>query len=177
MRRLKVLQNLPKNAVYDEMSSPVGTLTIIATEVGLHAILWDNERDTLGCEKIIKTLVQCKSDKTIVEVKQQLVEYFQGVRKVFELSLVLAGTDFQIRVWKQLAKIPYGDSMTYGEQAEKVGNKNKARAVGLANGLNPISIVIPYHRVIGSNGDLVGFGGGLDKKSYLLRLEKNNLGC
>ena len=91
------------------------------------------------------------------------------------MPLVINGTDFQIQAWKQLLKIPYATTITYSQQAEKVGNKNKARAVGLANGLNPIPIIIPCHRVIGSNGRLVGFGGGLEKKACLLKLEKMNL--
>ncbi|EKD72741.1 MAG: hypothetical protein ACD_45C00599G0001, partial [uncultured bacterium] len=96
----------------------------------------------------------------------------QGKRKMFDLPLVIDGTDFQIQAWKQLLKIPYSSTITYGEQAEKMGDKKKARAVGMANKLNPISIIIPCHRVIGNNGQLIGFAGGLEKKAYLLKLEK-----
>ena len=87
---------------------------------------------------------------------------------------MIQGTDFQIQVWNELLKIPYAQTISYAEQAEKIGDKNKARAVGMANGQNPIPIIIPCHRVIGSNGHLIGFGGGLDKKAYLLKLEASS---
>ncbi|HSX10575.1 MAG TPA: methylated-DNA--[protein]-cysteine S-methyltransferase [Chlamydiales bacterium] len=153
---------------YDEMHSPVGKLTLVSSPKGLHAILWDHPK----YEKIIRNLTLSEHDKILVQTKKQLNEYFQGKRKAFDLPLVINGTDFQIQAWDQLLKIPYGTTISYGEQAERMGNKNKARAVGMANGLNPISIVVPCHRVVGSNGHLVGFGGGLDKKAYLLRLEQ-----
>jgi methylated-DNA-[protein]-cysteine S-methyltransferase len=119
-----------------------------------------------------RVLVKSRYDKIIVQTKKQLTEYFQGKRKFFDVPLAPHGTDFQMKAWQQLLKIPYASTISYAEQAEKMGNKNKARAVGRANGSNPISIIIPCHRVIGSNGHLVGFGGGLDKKAYLLALEK-----
>jgi len=174
MKKLRGVKFIPENATYDEMKSPVGNLTFITTLKGLHAVLWDCDRENPKCEKIINNLRQSKDDKTIIRTKKQLTEYFQGKRKIFDLPLVINGTDFQVQVWKQLLKIPYSTTVTYAEQAEKVGDKNKARAVGLANGLNPISIIIPCHRVIGSNGQLVGFGGGLEKKAYLLKLEKTH---
>jgi methylated-DNA-[protein]-cysteine S-methyltransferase len=158
------LKHLPKDAKYDTMDSPVEKLTIITSSQGLHAILWNNE-------EITEALTHSSTEKTIVKTKQQLTEYFEGKRKVFDLPLILNGTDFQIQTWKQLLKIPYGKTISYGEQAERVGNKNKARAVGMANGQNPISIIVPCHRVIGNNGTLIGFGGGLDKKAFLLKLE------
>ena len=157
---------LSNNASYAVMDSPVGKLIIVTSTEGLHAILWDSDSQDL-------TLLQhSNTDKTIVETKKQLTEYFAGQRKTFDLPLVINGTEFQNKCWQQLLKIPYGKTMAYGEQAEHVGNKNKARAVGAANGLNPISIVVPCHRVIGSNGHLVGFGGGLENKDYLLKLER-----
>src|SRR3990167_4725553 len=175
MKKLRSIHFLPEDATYDEMSSPVGRLTIITSLKGLHAILWENDRNHPQYEKMIKSLRQSKSDPIIVQTKKQLIEYFQGKRKIFNLPLVIEGTDFQIQVWKQLLKIPYAKTLSYSEQAEKMGDKNKARAVGTANGLNPISIIVPCHRVIGSNGHLVGFAGGLDKKDYLLKLEKNHI--
>lgn len=174
MRALRLVQFLSKDAVYAEMLSPVGKLTIITSPQGLHAILWDNDRKNSACEAIINNLKQSKEDETVLQTIQQLTEYFQGTRKTFDLPLVIQGTDFQIQVWEQLLKIPYATTVSYAEQAEKIGNKNKARAVGMANGLNPISIIIPCHRVIGSNDDLVGFGGGIEKKVHLLKLERNN---
>lgn len=162
---MRSIQTLPKDTVYDEMNSPVGTLTLIASKEGLHAILWDTDPK-------VKGLSQSKNEKTITETKKQLNEYFQGSRKTFNLPLVLNGTDFQIQAWKQLQKIPYGTTISYGQQAERIGNKNKARAAGMANGQNPISIVIPCHRVIGSNGTLTGFGGGIASKEWLLKHEQ-----
>ena len=163
---MRGFKNLPIEAAYDEMDSPVGVLTIITSSQGLHAILWQHE-------KITDNFTRSSTEKTIVKTKQQLAEYFDGKRKTFDLTLVLGGTDFQIQVWQQLLKIPYGETISYGEQAKRIGDKNKARAVGMANGQNPISIVVPCHRVIGANGTLTGFGGGLDNKAYLLDLERN----
>ena len=174
MKKTRGIQSLPKDAVYDEINSLVGKLTLITSTEGLHAILWDNDRKNIACEKFISSLRKSNNEKTIVQTKKQLTEYFQGKRKIFNLPLVIKGTDFQIQAWQQLLKIPYSKTISYAEQAAKIGHKNKARAVGMANGLNPISIVIPCHRVIGSNGHLVGFGGGIDKKAFLLSLEANN---
>lgn len=172
---IRGVRDLPDNAVYDEIDSPVGELTIITSPAGLHAILWDNNRKNQQNEKIFKRLPQVKNEKTLTATKKQLKEYFQGQRKVFDLPLVIHGTDFQMQAWRQLLKIPYGKTISYGTQAAKIGDKNKARAVGMANGLNPISIIIPCHRVIGSQGHLTGFGGGIDKKAYLLDLEQRFL--
>lgn len=104
----------------------------------------------------------------------QLDEYFCGKRKEFDIDIELEGTDFQKKVWKALQTIPYGQTRTYKEIAIQVGNEKASRAVGMANNKNSISIIVPCHRVIGSNGKLVGYAGGLDMKSYLLELEKNN---
>lgn len=164
MRELKLL---PSDANYDEMDSPVGILTLIASSKGLHAILWEHEKYTLAKQ----TLPQSQDNPTLLETKNQLRQYFQGKRQQFDLPLVIHGTDFQMQCWQTLQEIPYGKTISYKEQANRVGNQNKARAVGAANGKNPLSIVIPCHRVIGSGGALVGFGGGLDKKNYLLQLE------
>ena len=166
---------LPLNATYDEMDSPVGKLTIITSPLGLHAILWDDDRKNKYFEQIINSLVRCADEKTIMRTKKQLTEYFHCQRKEFDLPLVLNGTDFQKQAWIQLLKIPYAHTASYAEQAEKVGHKNKARAVGAANRLNPISIIVPCHRVIGSNGHLVGFAGGMEKKGYLLELEQRGV--
>lgn len=106
------------------------------------------------------------------ETKQQLAEYFAGDRTTFELPLAMEGTEFQKQVWKALLDIPFGVTMSYGELARKIGKPNASRAVGLANGRNPISIIVPCHRVIGSNGSLTGYGGGLPRKEALLSLER-----
>ncbi len=173
MKKLRTLQFLPEDITYDEMNSPVGTLTLMANSQGLHAVLWNTDRENAYYNQIIQHIPQPKNNKIILNTKKQLTEYFQGKRKTFDLPLVINGTDFQIQAWEQLKKIPYASTITYAEQAEKMGNRNKARAVGMANGRNPISIIVPCHRVIGSNGNLVGFGGGLANKEYLLKLEQS----
>lgn len=172
MRTMLGIYSLPQSSVYDEIDSPVGKLTIITSVKGLHAILWDSDLKDQKHAKLIQNLTKSPKERNQVQVKQQLNEYFKGARQGFDVPLVICGTDFQIKAWKQLQKIPYATTISYAEQAEKVGGRNKARAVGMANGLNPISIIIPCHRVIGSSGKLVGFGGGIDRKQYLLDMEK-----
>ena len=164
---------IPENAVYSEMDSPVATLLIVATDGGLHALLWGKDRDNNECDEKLKSLTRDDNHPIIIKTKQQLAEYFAGSRETFDIPLVINGTDFQKQAWAQLQKIPYGKTVSYGEQATRVGDKNKARAVGMANGQNPISIIVPCHRVVGSTGKLVGFGGGLDKKARLLALEQS----
>jgi methylated-DNA-[protein]-cysteine S-methyltransferase len=115
-----------------------------------------------------------KETELLKEAAKQLTEYFEGRRKSFDLPLSPTGTEFQMKCWKALQEIPYGETRTYGEIAEKIGNPKACRAVGLSNNRNPISIVIPCHRVIGANGKLVGYAGGLNVKEYLLNLEKEN---
>jgi len=114
------------------------------------------------------------NEKPFAAARQQLEEYFAGERKDFDLPLHLSGTDFQVRVLEELQRIPYGETTTYGAIAERIGRPKAGRAVGAANGRNPIPIIIPCHRVIGSSGKLTGFGGGLDTKEELLRLEAEN---
>ena len=114
------------------------------------------------------------NEKPFTAARQQLEEYFAGERKDFDLPLHLSGTDFQVRVLEELQRIPYGETTTYGAIAERIGRPKAGRAVGAANGRNPIPIIIPCHRVIGSSGKLTGFGGGLDTKEELLRLEAEN---
>lgn len=116
------------------------------------------------------------NEQPFAAVRQQLTEYFAGERKKFDLPLALQGTEFQLLVLKELSRIPYGETVSYGEIAKRIGRPKAVRAVGAANGRNPIPIIIPCHRVIGSSGDLTGFGGGLDTKTELLRLEAENSG-
>ncbi len=116
-----------------------------------------------------------KETLLLKEAAKQLSEYFSGKRKTFELPLAPSGTEFQKKVWDTLKQIPYGETMSYGEVAKKIGNDKACRAVGMANNKNPIPIIIPCHRVIGSNGKLVGYGGGLDIKKKLLELEQISL--
>lgn len=116
------------------------------------------------------------NEQPFAAVRQQLAEYFAGDRKDFDLPLHLTGTEFQVQVLEELQRIPYGQTTSYGDIAQRIGRPKAMRAVGAANGRNPIPIVIPCHRVIGSSGDLTGFGGGLDTKEALLRLEAENSG-
>lgn len=173
MRKLHSIDFLPEDAAYSEMDSPVGRLVIITSSKGLHAILWDHDLEHESFRNMLSWITKSDNERYIVQTKNELGEYFKGLRKTFDLPLVIdGGTEFQILAWQALLKVPYACTISYAKQAEAMGDKKKARAVGMANGLNPISIVIPCHRIIGSNGKLVGFGGGLDRKEYLIALEK-----
>jgi methylated-DNA-[protein]-cysteine S-methyltransferase len=153
---------------FKTMKSPVGELKLIATEKGLAAVLWENDNPH---RVPLSPLQEDAGNAVLTETERQLTEYFAGKREVFELPLDAAGTDFQKSVWKLLLQIPFGETRTYGELAKALGRPGASRAVGLANGRNPISIIAPCHRVIGSNGKLTGFAGGLDCKEWLLRHE------
>jgi methylated-DNA-[protein]-cysteine S-methyltransferase len=148
--------------------SPVGLLSLVATDRALVALVWRVEgHSRAGFENAIEQ----PGHPLLRETARQLREYFAGSRRVFELPLEFRGTEFQRRAWSALLTIPYGETRTYRQMAEQIGNPTAVRAVGAANGRNPISIIAPCHRVIGMNGDLTGFGGGLDAKAYLLSLE------
>lgn len=141
------------------IGSPVGRLRIDADEKGICGV---NRTEEALCSPEEPLLEDCA---------RQLAEYFSGARRVFDLPLHPVGTTFRMKVWSELQQIPYGQTITYGELARRVGNARGARAVGGANHHNPISIIIPCHRVIGADGSLTGYGGGLDMKEALLRLE------
>jgi methylated-DNA-[protein]-cysteine S-methyltransferase len=148
--------------------SPVGDLTLVATQEAIVALVWR----TAGHGRVPFETAQVKPRHVrLREASRQLDEYFNGKRRAFDLPLEFRGTDFQRSVWNALLKIPYGETRTYGQIAEQIGNPTAVRAVGAANGRNPISIIAPCHRVIGMTGSLTGFGGGLDAKAYLLSLE------
>jgi methylated-DNA-[protein]-cysteine S-methyltransferase len=152
---------------YREIKSPVGNLLLLAEGDGLREIRFLGKKKTepeAGWKRD-------RNGEPLDTVSRQLKEYFAGARREFDLPLAPQGTDFQLRVWNQLRKIPFGKTISYGELARRVGNPAASRAVGAANGRNPISIVVPCHRVIGSDGSLTGFGGGLDVKRELLKLE------
>jgi methylated-DNA-[protein]-cysteine S-methyltransferase len=152
------------------INSPVGRLTLVATERGLAAILWENDnprRVPLG------NVVEADSDPILLETERQLREYFAGVRREFALPMDPHGTEFQRRVWSALLTIPYGQTRSYAQVAQQIGCPAAVRAVGAANGRNPLSIIAPCHRVVGSNGKLTGFAGGLDTKAKLLSLERD----
>lgn len=157
---------------YCYMASPVGQLKLVANEQALVAILWDNENPK---RVRLAELIEDVSHPILLNTQQQLSEYFSGQRKVFDIPLDFEGTDFQKKVWSALLTIPYGETRSYKQIAQQLGNEKAVRAVGAANGKNPISIIAPCHRVIGAGGALVGFAGGLDKKEILLRLELNNI--
>jgi methylated-DNA-[protein]-cysteine S-methyltransferase len=153
------------------MDSPVGELRLVASEQGLRAILWGAE----DAERIasIDTDELIEGTTPILDLAvTQLEEYFDGTRREFDLPLDPLGTPFQQSAWMVLRTIPYGQTISYGQQALQLGDPNKARAVGAANGKNPLSIVVPCHRVIGSTGQLTGFAAGLDIKSWLLDHER-----
>jgi methylated-DNA-[protein]-cysteine S-methyltransferase len=145
----------------------IGVLTLAADDKGLRYVFFPEGRNTLAVQDDWR-----RSPERFGEVKRQLAAYFKGELSRFDLDLAPEGTNFQLRVWAALARIPYGTVVTYKFVAEAVGNPKAVRAVGGATGKNPIPIIIPCHRVVGSNGSLTGFGGGLRTKSLLLDLEK-----
>jgi methylated-DNA-[protein]-cysteine S-methyltransferase len=153
------------------MNTPVGVLTLIAGERGLRAVLWPDEREgrvtvgaTRGGGPAAERILQMAVD--------QLQQYFDGRRTTFDVPLDPVGTEFQRQAWLVLRTIPFGRTISYGEQAARLGDRKKSRAVGAANGRNPISIIVPCHRVVGSTGQLTGFAAGLDAKAWLLAHER-----
>ena len=157
-----------KEYVYKTMKSPVGELKLVGSKDGLAAILWEKEKPRRVVLNIVK---EDKKLPILVKTETQLKEYFAGKRKKFALKLDWNGTDFQKKVWKALLDIPFGKTVSYADIAKKVGSPKGVRAVGGANGRNPISIIAACHRVIGSSGKLTGYAGGMKNKSHLLNLE------
>lgn len=158
---------------YTEMESPVGPLLILATDAALIEITWSDKRKKEDIKEIKKYGTEKPNHKILKSTIQQLKQYFKGKRKDFDIPLHLHGTDFQKSTWKQLQKIPYGKTITYQQQAIRLGDAKKCRAVGMGNSKNPISIIVPCHRVIAKSGKLQGFAGGLEKKQLLLDLEQS----
>ena len=150
------------------VSTPVGELKLVASERGLAAILWKND-DPHGARFLPQTCDD--AHPVLIETERQLREYFAGERRCFELPLDFVGTDFQKKVWNALVTIPFGETRSYSEIARQSGHPQAVRAVGAASGRNPLSSVAPWHRVIGANGKLTGFAGGLEVKAFLLDLE------
>ena len=155
--------------VYDDIDSPVGRLRLIASDQALVGIWFERGRDAIRSSVAIAR----GSNDILERTRVQLDEYFAGARREFDLPLEPRGTEFQRRVWFRLTRIAYGDTTSYGALAGSWGMRKASRAVGLANGSNPIPIVIPCHRVIGADGSLTGFGGGLPIKAKLLELERS----
>jgi len=155
----------------DYFDSPIGPLTVAADNDGLRHILFSSEQ-----QKIIKAREQWEHNPAfLTDVRRQLLEYLHGKRQQFELPLAPIGTAFQLHVWQALAKIPFGSTWSYRQLAQYIGRPTAARAVGAANGRNPLPIVLPCHRVIGQDGSLTGFSAGLELKMALLKLEGVNI--
>jgi methylated-DNA-[protein]-cysteine S-methyltransferase len=150
--------------------SPVGELKLIASDTGLVAILWKNDNPK---RMKVGTSVEKQDHPVLLETERQLQEYFAGRRKSFSLKLDLQGSKFQNNVWQALLGVPFGETRSYGQLARQLGSPRAMRAVGAANGRNPISIIVPCHRVIGASGKLTGFAGGLETKAHLLELERD----
>ncbi len=153
---------------YCYFESPVGNLLLSGNE------LLESLHFPIGKTRIEPGKDWIYKEELFLQAINQLKAYFKGERTRFDLELNIQGTEFQKIVWKELVKIPYGETISYGQLAERIGNPKASRAVGMANGKNPISIIVPCHRVIGKNGSLTGFGGGLEVKKNLLEFEKSN---
>ena len=167
-------RNVAMSLAYAFIPSPVGQLKVVATDRGLAAILWENEdpnRVRLGA------MVENPRHPILIQAQVELGEYFAGTRTVFTVPLDIAGTTFQRKVWSALLAIPFGETRTYGALARQLGNPHASRAVGAANGKNPVSIMTPCHRMIGSDGSLTGFAGGLATKQFLLAHERTHAGA
>ena len=154
--------------VHTDIASPVGTLRLVASDTGLVAILWPNERP--GRVPLGPT-VEHADHPVLVRAAAQVDDYFAGKLRVFDVPLDFRGTDFQRSVWQALLTIPFGETRSYAQIADQIGRPSASRAVGAANGRKPVSIIAPCHRVIGTNGALTGFAGGLEAKRMLLDLE------
>jgi methylated-DNA-[protein]-cysteine S-methyltransferase len=157
---------------YKEMKSPVGKLKLVASSKALVAVLWEEERPNrvkLGMMNLDP------QHPILIEAERQISEYFAGERIDFDLPLQLDGTEFQKKVWQALREIPFGKTKSYLDLARAVGSPEASRAVGAANGKNPLSIVVPCHRVVGADGALTGFAGGLETKAALLALEARSV--
>ncbi len=165
---MKASRATSSQQVYKTIPSPVGQLTLVATDRGLVAILWENDRP----ERVpLGGLIENPEHPVLLAAELQLKDYFTGKRTTFEVTYDLAGTPFQKAVWRALESIPFGETRTYSQIAAQISNPKAVRAVGAAIGRNPISIIIPCHRVIGSSGNLTGFAGGLPNKASLLSIE------
>ena len=147
------------------VSTPIGALTVVASPRGVREVRWGTEPDGVGLQH------EAAAVEHLERATKQLREYFRGEREAFEVTLDLKGTEFQRLVWRELAGIPFGETRSYGAVAEAIGRAGAARAVGAATGRNPVPILVPCHRVVGSGGDLTGFAGGIDTKRALLAHE------
>ena len=155
------------------IDTPIGELTLVASDRGLRAVLWPVDDTRVGFdEAVVEADDGGRAHPVLGPAAVQLDEYFAGSRRDFDLPLDAVGSDFRLEAWSALRTIPYGETISYGEQASRLGRPSASRAVGSANGDNPISIVVPCHRVVGADGSLVGFAGGLDVKRWLIDHER-----
>ncbi len=152
---------------HTRIASPIGEILLVAEGGTLCGLYMKLETGWLP-----RTDLGIRDDGILSEARRQLAEYFAGTRRDFDLELKMQGTEFQRRVWDALVEIPFGETRTYGQQARRIGLPDAPRAVGAANGQNPISIIVPCHRVIGANGALTGYGGGIERKKWLLAHEQ-----
>jgi methylated-DNA-[protein]-cysteine S-methyltransferase len=161
------MSDSPTPVLFTTVDSPIGPLTLLGRDGHLtHLVMQDQAHATATPPGSVR------DDDAFARVAGQLDEYFAGERLEFDVPMALEGTDFQRRVWSELCAIPYGETISYGELARRVGNPKASRAVGLANGRNPIAVIVPCHRVIAADGSLGGYGGGADRKVHLLELER-----
>ncbi|MBI3134966.1 MAG: methylated-DNA--[protein]-cysteine S-methyltransferase [Bacteroidetes bacterium] len=166
---------MSKILVHTKTETPIGEMDILATDRGICLLEFDVrtdlEEEIESLKKQFDAVLQIGENQHTPELKRQLKEYFARRRQLFSVPTILTGTDFQKKVWIDLKKIPYGTTRSYKEQAEKLGDVKAIRAVAKANGSNKIAILIPCHRVLGSDGKLTGYAGGIDRKRFLLNLE------
>lgn len=156
-------------------ASPIGELMLLAEHGSLRAVLWpDDDPKRAGITSGVDGAASKANERVLDRTEQQLDEYFAGTRRRFDLPIDGGGTEFQRAAWAGLQEIPYGETRTYGQQASAIGRPSAVRAIGAANGRNPLSIVVPCHRVIGADGSLTGFAGGVDVKRQLLDHEARN---
>jgi methylated-DNA-[protein]-cysteine S-methyltransferase len=157
---------------YKEIESPVGKLKLVASSNALVAVLWKRERPN---RVKLDTMTLAPQHPILLETERQLAEYFSGERIQFDLPLQPDGSEFQKKVWQALREIPFGQTRSYLDLAKALGSSKAARAVGAANGKNPLSIIVPCHRVVGADGSLTGFAGGVETKAALLALENRSI--
>jgi methylated-DNA-[protein]-cysteine S-methyltransferase len=158
------------NLIYTTMDSPIGELLLVGDGERLHRLSMQGGRRPTPINPSWE-----RRDDAFADVRSQLTEYFDGRRHEFDVPLGLEGNEFELRVWEALCRIPYGETVSYGSIAREIGSPSAARAVGLANGRNPVAVIVPCHRVIGADGTLTGYGGGLERKRLLLDLESGVL--
>ena len=160
------------------LTTPLGAMFVCATGKGVCLLEFIDlkilEKELKDLQRLLNAKIMAGENEHIRQAQKELAEYFNGERKKFNVALHTPGTDFQNKVWDRLREVPYGETASYQQQAVKIGRPNAFRAVGAANGANRISIIVPCHRVVGSNGDLTGYGGGLERKRWLLEHERKN---